>query len=63
VREEYGAFRGGDPDGNHYADIIIRNPIGTALLVELIDVSIVGTLSGSKHDILQWIVEDCKSSR
>ncbi len=53
MREEYGAFRGGDPDENHRPDIIIRNPIGTALPVELIDVSIIGTLGGSKHAILQ----------
>jgi hypothetical protein len=53
VREKYFAFRGGDPDENHLPDINIRNPTGTALPVDLIDVSIVGTLGGSKHGILQ----------
>jgi hypothetical protein len=38
------AFRGGDPDENHGPNIIIRNPAGTALPVEIIDASIVGTL-------------------
>jgi hypothetical protein len=53
VREDCGAFQSGDPDDSHRPDITIRNPTGSALPVELIDVSIVGTSGGSKHGIIQ----------